>query len=299
MSNRNQFLDDNNIADPDQILLSIFKTTATTVTQLYKESLNQKLSNHNQFLDDNNADPDQILLSIFKTTATAVTQLYKESINQSIKSYKNGYKQCLLDLMHFTSLQQHQRNNSQTTNPGGRVALTLDELMTFYNNKQSQLNSLDENSNQSHSTMANDEIPNNNDAIENNNNINNNSINDDNNYQEINSTIENSYLESIEKPSILQPQLNEKISNPDLKANFNFPKAFTFRFNNDQLSPAFNNVNIYNPHDNMKRKLGNVNTIDFLGRTFNFNNYSNDNENEIQPPPFKRNRWRKDDRMAE
>ncbi|ORX48097.1 hypothetical protein BCR36DRAFT_413248, partial [Piromyces finnis] len=100
------------------------------------------MSNRNQFLDDNAmADPDQLLLSIFKTTATTVTQLYKESLNQSTRSYKNGYKQCLLDIMHFASLQQHQRNNTnQIINPGDRIALTLDELMTFYNNKQAQLN---------------------------------------------------------------------------------------------------------------------------------------------------------------
>jgi len=83
----------------------------------------------NAFLRDesNIADPDQLLLSLFKTTATTVTQLYKESLNQSTKSYKNGYKQCLLDLMHFASLQQHQRDNIQ----GNRIALTFDELMTF------------------------------------------------------------------------------------------------------------------------------------------------------------------------
>jgi hypothetical protein len=255
------------------------------------------MTNRNQFLEDNNiADPDQILLSIFKTTATTVTQLYKESLNQSTKSYKNGYKQCLLDLMHFASLQQHQRNPSvQNANPRDRIALTLDELMSFYNNKQSQLNSLDENSSQSqnHSMSNDDEIENNN-VIENNNSNNNNiDDDDDNNYQEINNTIEH----STEKPTIIQPQLEEKPVVPDIKANFAFPKAFTFRFNNDQLSPAFNNVNIFNPHDNMKRRFGNVNTIDFLGRSFNFNNYSNDSEDQL--PPFKRNRWRKDDRMTE
>ncbi|OUM62099.1 hypothetical protein PIROE2DRAFT_11697 [Piromyces sp. E2] len=272
------------------------------------------MTNRNQFLDDNNiADPDQILLSIFKTTATTVTQLYKESLNQSTKSYKNGYKQCLLDLMHFASLQQHQRSPSaQTTNPGDRVALTLDELMTFYNNKQSQLNSLDENSSQTHSSMSNDnEIDNNNNVIENNNNTNNNNnnnnnIEDDINYQEINNSIEpslqptenkNIITSFNEKPNVVQHQVNEKPNLSELKANFNFPKAFTFRFNNDQLSPAFNNVNIFNPHDNMKRRFGNVNTIDFLGRTFNFNNFSNDSEEHL--PPFKRNRWRKDDRMTE
>jgi len=246
---------------------------------------------HNQFIDENNiADPDQILLSIFKSTATTVTQLYKESLNQSTKSYKNGYKQCLLDLMHFASLQQHQRNSD---NQGNRVALTFDELMTFYNNKQNQLNLLDHNSNQnlSHSSsMSNVEeadTTHTNDSIINN--------NDNNNYQKhnIETTIDTHPIETDNK--LPENEVNGKPDLMGLKTNFNLSKGFTFRFNNDQLSPNFNDVNIINPQENMKRRFGNVpNTINFLGRTFNFENFDNDAE-----PPLKRNRWRKDDRMTE
>jgi len=269
------------------------------------------MSHNNQFLDDSNiADPDQILLSIFKSTATTVTQLYKESLNQSTKSYKNGYKQCLLDLMHFASLQQHQRNSN---NQGNRVALTFDELMTFYNSKQNQLNSLDDNSNQnlSHSSsMSNvDEAnttPTTNDTIINNNNNNNNNSNNNNNnnrnrnndtnYQEnnnIESTIATSPIDAENK--FPENEIIEKPNLMDLKTNFNFSKGFTFRFNNDQFSPNFNNVNIINPQENMKRRFGNMpNTINFLGRTFNFDNFDN-----VSEPPLKRNRWRRDDRMTE
>lgn len=263
------------------------------------------MTNRNQFLDESNiADPDQILLSLFKTTATTVTQLYKESLNQSTKSYKNGYKQCLLDLMHFASLQQHQRGNTQ----GIRIALTFDELMTFYNTKQNQMNSLDENSNQglSHSSsMSNDEPnTNTNDTVVNNNN--------NNNDQDVNAgnTIEINNADSNDIPTEKNINFNDSENENNEKSNLthlksNISKGFTFRFNNDQFSTNFNNLNIINTQESMKRRLGG-NTINFFGKTFNFENFKNDNfkndsfdidiDNE---PPFKRNRWRRDDRMAE
>ncbi|ORX83045.1 hypothetical protein BCR32DRAFT_292278 [Anaeromyces robustus] len=279
-------------------------------------------NNRNQYLDDYNiADPDQILLSIFKSTATTVTQLYKESLNQSTKSYKNGYKQCLLDLMHFASLQQHQReinNNSrqEAHNPsqGNRVALTFDELLNFYNTKQQQINSLDDNSNSNSSqqnvnhssSMSNDDdspIENNIDKINN------------YNYQETNESLPSPQpqtptnidtIPTTEKNTIITNDTMEKPNLVELKSTLNnLPtKGFTFRFNNDQFSTNFNNINIINNshhnshHEGMKRRFGNVaNTINFFGKTYNFDNI--DNFENVEEPPFKRNRWRRDDRMID
>jgi len=248
------------------------------------------MTNRNQFVDESNiADPDQILLSIFKTTATTVTQLYKESLNQSTKSYKNGYKQCLLDLIQFASLQRHKRDDIQRN----IVALTFDELTEFYNTKQSQVNSIDEGSQGlSHSlSMPNEETNNNtNDNVLNNNNINN--VHETNSHVELDNEIttekNNNNFNNIENENIEKQNLTE------IKTSLGLSKGFTFRFN-DQISSNFNNINFINNQGSLKRRLGGVsNTINFFGKTFNFDNINNDEE-----PPCKRNRWRRDDRMTE